>query len=183
MELKQSKVITQRLETEVDVKDYVANFRDVERFEQCCRQCPNYGRRHGCPPFDDNNTARILRYSRVRILGVKVTPQGERLPLSEANNIITPVVLEMNRQLLQLERELDGMACGFVGKCPYCSEHCARIDKLPCRHPDKVRPSLEALGFDVSKTASQLLGVQMQWGRDGMMPDYLTLICAVFFRE
>ena len=143
----------ERLEAEVAVQDYVAGFRDVARFEQCCQQCPNYGHRHGCPPFDYDTTASIMRYSRVRLLGAKVTPQGE----------------------------LDGMACGFVGKCPYCSEPCARIDGKPCRHPDKVRPSLEALGFDVSKTASQLLGVEMQWGRDGMMPDYLVLVCAVFY--
>ena len=174
-------VTTERIETELDVRDYIAGFRDVARFEQCCQQCPNYGHRHGCPPFDYDTTASIMRYSRVRLLGAKVTPQGDRQPLSAANDLMAPVLLEMNSQLLQLERELDGMACGFVGKCPYCSEPCARIDGKPCRHPDKVRPSLEALGFDVSKTASQLLGVEMQWGRDGMMPDYLVLVCAIFY--
>lgn len=172
--------ITERMETELDVRDYVAGYRDVERFEQCCRQCPNYGRRHGCPPFEDDTTALILRYSRVKILGVKVVPQGERQPLSAANDLIAPVVLEMNQQLLQLEQQLNGMACGFVGKCPYCSEPCARQSGEPCRHPDKVRPSLEALGFDVTKTA-QLLGTEIQWGRDSMMPNYLTFICAVFY--
>ena len=171
----------ERLEAEVSVQDYVAGFRDVARFEQCCQQCGNYGHRHGCPPFDYDTTASIMRYSHVRLLGAKVTPQGDRQPLSAANDLMAPVLLEMNSQLLQLERELDGMACGFVGKCPYCSEPCARIDGKPCRHPDKVRPSLEALGFDVSKTASQLLGVEMLWGRDGMMPDYLVLVCAVFY--
>ena len=181
MALDINKVFTERMEAELDVRDYIAGYRDVERFEQCCRQCPNYGRRHGCPPFDEDTTARIMQYHRVRILGVKVTPQGERQPLSAANDLIEPVVLEMNRQLLQLEQEMSGMACGFVGKCPYCSEPCSRLDGKSCRHPDKMRPSLEALGFDVTKTASQLLGIEMQWGIDGMMPDYLVLICAVFY--
>lgn len=176
-----NKVTTERIETELDVRDYIVGFRDVARFEQCCQQCPNYGRRHGCPPFDYDTTASIMRYSRVRLLGAKVTPQGERQPLSAAYDVMAPVLHEMNSQLLQLERELDGMACGFVGKCPYCSEPCARINGEPCRHPDKLRPSLEALGFDVNKTASQLLGVEIQWGRDGMMPDYLFLVCAVFY--
>ena len=181
MELELNTVITERLEAELDVREYIAGYRDVERFEQCCQQCPNYGRRHGCPPHDEDWTARIMRYNRVRILGVKVTPQGERQPLSAANDLIEPVVLEMNHQLLQLEQEMGGMACGFVGKCPYCNEPCSRLNGEPCRHPDKMRPSLEALGFDVTKTASQLLGIEMQWGVDGMMPDYLVLICAVFY--
>lgn len=28
----------------VSVADYIARFRDAERFEDCCRTCPNYVR-------------------------------------------------------------------------------------------------------------------------------------------
>lgn len=34
----------------VSVADYIARFRDAERFEGCCRACPNYGCSWGCPP-------------------------------------------------------------------------------------------------------------------------------------
>jgi predicted metal-binding protein len=87
----------------------------------------------------------------------------------------------MNRQLFEAEKVLDGFACGFVGKCIYCSKTCARIEGKPCRHPDKVRPSLEAFGFDLMKTSEELLGIKMKWGHDGMMPEYLTLVCGVFY--
>ncbi|MBQ4231187.1 MAG: DUF2284 domain-containing protein, partial [Salinivirgaceae bacterium] len=68
------------------------------------------------------------------------------------------------------------------GKCLYCGDKpCARIDGKPCRHPDKVRPSLEAYGFDIVRTASELLGVDIKWSDGKHVPDYLTLVCGVFY--
>lgn len=60
-------------------------------------------------------------------------------------------------------------------------EYAAESDLFSCRHPDKVRPSLEAFGFDLMKTSENLLGIKMVWGMDGMMPEYLTLVCGVFY--
>ena len=161
---------------------YIAEFRDTERFLAYCRECDNYGKRHGCPPIDAAVYARVGEYERVRIIGVKIVPDRSGLPLSAAHSLMEPVVQDMNRKLLQLEKELGGFACGFVGQCPYCGDApCARRQGLPCRHPEWVRPSLEALGFDVEKTAAVLLEWEMRWGHDGMLPPWLLLVCGVFF--
>ena len=42
----------------IDRETYVKDFRDVATFEECCRACPNYGNRWGCPPFDTNPATR-----------------------------------------------------------------------------------------------------------------------------
>jgi methionyl-tRNA synthetase len=69
-----------------------------------------------------------------------------------------------------------------VGTCPYCGgAPCARIEGKPCRHPSKVRPSLEAFGFDMGKTAQDLLGLEIKWSHDEFLPEYLTLICGIFY--
>ena len=60
-------------------------------------------------------------------------------------------------------------------------EPCARIDGKPCRHPDKVRPSLEAFGFDISKTAKDLLGLEIKWSKGDLIPEYLTLVGGIFY--
>ena len=77
--------------------------------------------------------------------------------------------------------------CGNYGRrygCPYCGgAACARIDGKPCKHPDKVCPSLEAIGFDISKTAKDLLGLEIKWSQDGLIPEYLTLVCGIFYQE
>ena len=172
----------ERYTAEIDVKAYIENFRRADYFIQLCRQCGNYGRRYGCPPFDDDPIDAIRDYGRVRIIGVKIMPCDRSLPLEAANDLMKPVIRELNEELLETEKSLGGKSYGFVGSCPYCGDTpCARTVGKPCRHPDKVRPSLEAIGFDISKTAKELLGLDIKWSHDGMMPGYLTLVCGLFY--
>lgn len=166
----------------VDRERYVREFRDVATFEECCRQCPNYGNRWGCPPFDHDTLQDLLPYEKVMIIGVKLTPHYTKMPMDQIYDLMRPELNRVNTHLLELEKQVGGLAFGFVGKCPHCNGvPCARKKGEPCRHPDIVRPSLEAYGFNVSETASQLLGIDMVWSRDKNIPRYLTLVCGLFF--
>ena len=141
----------------VSVADYIARFRDAERFEGCCRACPNYGCSWGCPPFDFDVEEYLNRYS--------AHAGRERL----------------ERRLLEMERRYGGRSFAYVGSCLYCPEGtCTRPEGNPCRHPELVRPSLEACGFDIGRTTSELFGIELKWGADGKMPEYLTLVCGFF---
>ena len=118
------------------------------------------------------------------LIGAKITPHDPKMPMDRVYEIMRPELERLNERLLNLEREKGGMAFGFVGKCPYCNdEPCARRQGLPCRHPDVVRPSLEAYGFNVSETASKLLGIDMVWSSGKTIPRYLTLVCGLFYNE
>ncbi len=161
---------------------YVRDFRDAATFEACCRECPTYGKRWGCPPFDHDPLDDLMPFERVLIVGAKVTPADAKLPMDRVFEVIHPCMENINRRLLELEREVGGLALGFAGKCPHCGgSPCARREGKPCRHPELVRPSLEAYGFNVSKTASDLLGIDMVWSNDGTVPRYLTLVCGLFY--
>ena len=167
---------------EIDVKTYVEGYRRTDYFIELCKQCKNYGCHYGCPPFDDETLSLVERYEKVRIMGVKIIPNNKQLPLSAANDLMEPVITDMNEELLELEKSLGGYAFGFVGTCPYCGgAPCARISGKPCRHPEKVRPSLEAFGFDMSKTAKDLLGLEIKWSQGELIPEYLTLVCGIFY--
>ena len=173
---------TERYTAELDAETYIERFRRADYFLKLCQQCGNYGRRYGCPPFDHDPLTVLQRYGRVQIIGVKVTPHDKTLPLSAAGDMMHPVTTALNEELLELERSSGGMSFSFVGSCPYCDgAPCARIEGEPCRHPDKVRPSLEAYGFDVSLTAKELLGIEIKWSEQGLLPEYLTLIGGVFY--
>ena len=166
----------------VDRERYVSEFRDVATFEACCQQCPNYGNRWGCPPFDHDTLQDLMPYDKVMIIGVKLTPHDQKIPMEQVYDLMRPELERLNSRLLELEREKQGFALGFVGKCERCGNApCARREGKPCRHRDVVRPSLEAYGFNVSETASRLLGIDMVWSRDNNVPRYLTLVCALFY--
>ena len=170
----------EKTEVTTDVASFIERFRDAERVSGYCRQCHNYGKRHGCPPFDFDPMTIIGRFTQVKVTSVKVYYQEEHLPLSKANRLLRPVTINLNARLLEQERQLGGYMLGFVGVCPFCdSRPCARQLGKPCLHPDKVRPSLEAFGFDVTLIASELLHTPILWGKDGFCPEHFTLVCAV----
>ena len=84
-------------------------------------------------------------------------------------------------RLLEMERLYGGRSFAYVGTCLYCPDgSCTRPAGKPCRHPDKVRPSLEACGFDIARTTSELFGIDLKWGSEGRIPEYLTLVCGFF---
>lgn len=173
---------TERYVAEFDAGTYIKDFRKEEYFLGFCRQCGNYGSRYGCPPFNYDPLTKIGKYRNVRIVGVKIIPAEKDLPMSAARSLLKPVVLALNEEMLGVEAETGGYYCGFAGSCEYCGgEQCARKANLPCRHPDKVRPSLEAFGFDIGKTASDLLGIELKWSKGDKLPEYLTLVCGLFY--
>ena len=69
-----------------------------------------------------------------------------------------PVKLKLGRIVHKVEARAFALgyrfATGFVaGSCKLCNE-CVTIDSHePCRHPFRARPSMEAVGIDVFKTA------------------------------
>lgn len=173
----------ERYTAEVDASRYINDFHDAGYFIKFCQQCRNYGRRYGCPPFDFEPLSVIEEYDKVRIIGVKIIPKDKKLPLEAANELMEPVTTELNEELLEMEKLLGGMSFGFVGSCPYCGgAPCARIEGKPCKHPDKVRPSLEAFGFDMGKTAKELLSLEIKWSKGLLIPEYLTLVCGIFYK-
>jgi len=55
-----------------------------------------------------------------------------------------------------------------------------RATGKPCISPERVRPSLESLGFDVSLISAELLNIEMKWSKNGILPEYFTLVSGFF---
>lgn len=164
--------------------DYLARFRDAARIGGYCRSCPRYGATWACPPFEFEVESLFEGRTTALIIATRITPAEAGAPLAAAREVIRPERLRLERQLLELEHRVGGRAFTCVGECFACpGEPCTRPEGLPCRHPERVRPSLEACGFDLERTASKLFGIEMRWGRNGLLPEYLTLVCGLFHSQ
>jgi len=111
---------------------------DERVYYKCLYGCPNYNTSKMCPP----NTPLPLDFERAMrkfqwgIL-VQTRPQD-----------IVDIVVAVEREAFLMGHYL---ALGLKGgSCFLCSE-CTAADE-PCRHPEKARPSMEALGIDVFAT-------------------------------
>ena len=82
----------------------------------------------------------------------------------------------MDKRLLALEEEYNGRAF-YAGSCILCPwEECARRSGKACRYPSRIRRSLEACGFDLGRTTSELFGIEMKWSENRNLPEYLLLV-------
>lgn len=117
--------------------------------------CPNYGHNLRCPPnvmpvaeFREV----ISRYSAVLVVQVKAGGADER----------SLVMAERNVQILLGDLEKKALAMGWylaaglgAACCRMCEECVGASSGLPCRNPGQARPSAEAMGIDVLRTAER----------------------------
>ncbi|MDR2982279.1 MAG: DUF2284 domain-containing protein [Puniceicoccales bacterium] len=176
----------------IQAQEYLSHYRDKEKFIVFCRQCARYNNCWACPPYEFNTEEYLAGYNAVHILGVKITPAAslrERCHSLEQSKhtgrtILAEVRQQMDEKLLALENEYRDSRAFFAGTCFNCPENeCTRIHHRSCIHPEKVRPPLEAFGFDIGKTTSELLGIELQWSHDNQLPEYFTLISGFFTNE
>ena len=173
----------------VRMDEYIQRFRDAERVSGYCLNCPNYGNRWGCPPFDYSVEEQLHRYREVLLVAARIFPEEKNLPLEKATRYLWPARMQLEKMVLGLEQTLHGRAMGLAGQCSYCGAQpgnshshipCSKAQGLPCRHPEWVRPSLEAWGFDITKTAEELLQIPILWSANGLTPAYFTWVCGFF---
>lgn len=165
----------------IPAEEYIRRFRDGDRFLAACRQCPNYARSWACPPFGHDRETDLHQYGHVLLIATKIIPDSREIPVSEASRLIRPERVRLERRLLDMEKLYGGRSFAFAGTCLYCPEGtCSRLRGEECRHPELVRPSLEAYGFDIGRTLSKLFDIELLWGRDGFLPEYLTLVSGFF---
>lgn len=160
------------------MKEYAETFRDFGRVRGYCHGCGRYGKCWACPPYDFAEDEYLGQFTTISLLATKITPsEGVALTTETAERILNRERQRLDRMLLGMEGNARAF---FAGTCILCPpEKCTRREGLPCRHPESIRPSLEALGFDIARTASELFGIPLQWGSPGTFPAYLTLISAI----
>jgi predicted metal-binding protein len=171
-----------------------------ERVQLKCRYppCINYGKNRMCPPYTP--TAKefegtVVKYRNAMLVQVDAPiPDPVKKRIKENGVKLTEIIKEgelaaMSARLLadwkkfhalitEIERESfkNGyyLSLGLVmGNCRLCDE-CD--PKQPCKHPYESRPSMEAMGIDVYKTAKNS-GLGFEWNKkDGIIYNGLVLI-------
>ena len=174
-------------EVTIAADEFIRRYRDVERIGAYCLQCPGYGTSWGCPPFDFDPCTVSDGYKTVKLMGTTIefdeetraactTAEQSTATGREAMNEVWKTLLP---QLYEMERELPGSRC-FTFRCVLCPEGCTRVEGKPCRHPEKLRHSLESVGFDIVSMTRDLLGIDLEWSTDGSLPKHITLVTALF---
>ncbi|WP_461863032.1 DUF2284 domain-containing protein [Thermococcus sp.] len=130
-------------EKEITASEVVVSPRPVWK----CRLCPMYGRRPGCPPHaPDWREAREWVRSFRKALIIKFGIDYDDFENEKRKTL---------SYLLKREEEffkkgyMYALAL-FPGSCNLCDD-CPFERGEPCKMPDKVRPSIDAIGIEISR--------------------------------
>jgi len=183
----------------IGVTGYIERYRDPDKFIKFCEECNRYNACWACPPYDFDSESYITPYTNAFIMGTKITPGKKLRSRCDSNKyfnkelfnkkqskeithlLITDVRKLLDGALLSLEQQYPNSRALFAGTCHLCpTGTCTRVSGSPCIYPEKIRPSLEAFGFDIGKTASELLGIELKWSHNGELPDYFMLVSGFF---
>lgn len=164
----------ERFITTLSLAEYVPQCVDVPKFLAFCRDCPSYGTRWSCPPHAYDPLDLWARYETLTLVVLELTPNRD-VSREEAMACMAREKNSLLEDLLSLEAKCPGSLALSAGNCQLC-RFCARTQGVPCWQPQRMRPSIEALGGDVSLTLERYLGKTLQWTRGGEKPKTLTLV-------
>jgi predicted metal-binding protein len=114
--------------------------------------CGSYGRNHMCPPSVDGIDKWrdvIMGFDQAMIVSKMYTMEKKydmEVMFEGARDF--EVSLRNARESIEEQHpDVNVMILG-AGPCMYC-KRCSKLNDLPCVHPDKAYPSVEACGIDV----------------------------------
>lgn len=157
-----------------------------------CKNCPNFQKVWSCPPYDFSEEEYIHNYKFAYIIGAKLNYSDireyvDKLICNSMDNIhiSTDIYYKLreivDKNMFSMENLYNDSKILLGGKCTLCNE-CAREKNSPCLHKDKLRYSLESLGFEVSSITENILKDKIIFTGDSL-PPYCLSIYALFSKE
>ncbi len=176
-------------QSDISMEAFIRRYRDAEKYKAYCRACPNYNTRWSCPPLTFDAEEELAKYRHVAVVALKMTYDEDTIKQADTAEKIKSVTWDtlmkekakMEERLGGVEAEITGSRGLSSGGCHRCTV-CTRTEGKPCRFPDKMRYSLDSLGFDLSAITQDLLGIKLCWCTD-TLPPYYTLIHALFLAD
>ncbi|NJE42325.1 DUF2284 domain-containing protein [Thermococcus sp. GR6] len=130
-------------EKELSIDGIVVSPRPVWK----CRACPMYGKRPSCPPHvPDWREAKDWVSSFRQALIIKFEIDYNNFEAEKRKALL--YLLKREEELFK-EGKMYAMAL-FPGSCNLCDD-CPFERGEPCRVPTKVRPSVDAIGIEISR--------------------------------
>ena len=163
---------------------------DYSNFSALCHAgCKNFGKKYSCPPKSPSFKLLSKNYKHLVINAFKA-PYTELKKEYNSVRIANVVAKSLQRKLFdKTSQELKEKNQNFMilenGSCRLC-KICALQKNEPCKHPAKMRFSLEATGVDVNDLVLKCFGFPLQWyykGKKEKFPEYQCVVSAILTNE
>jgi predicted metal-binding protein len=141
--------------------EILTKYMDFNYFTGLCKDgCPHYNLSYTCPPNSPKFDDYTKDFKKSLVIAMYMSLDDDNT-INDVHPYLRRVLSDL---LIPLEKEFDGLLTDG-GRCRYC-EQCAYVDSLPCRFPDKIRFSMEAMGINLDKVCSDILDHCIMWNED-----------------
>ncbi|GAA0713835.1 hypothetical protein GCM10008904_28590 [Paraclostridium ghonii] len=150
-------------------------YMDFDYFTGLCKDgCPYYDLSYTCPPNSPKFTeyTKNYEYSLVIVMYMNIDSHNS---IETVHPYLRRVLSDL---LIPLEKKFNGLLSDG-GRCRYCNK-CAYVENLPCRYPDKIRFSMEAMGIDLDKVCKDILNHSILWNENNEN-SYCTVLGSINF--
>ncbi|WP_250675090.1 DUF2284 domain-containing protein [Paraclostridium ghonii] len=150
-------------------------YMDFDYFTGLCKDgCPHYDLSYTCPPNSPKFTeyTKNYEYSLVIVMYMNIDSHNS---IETVHPYLRRVLSDL---LIPLEKKFNGLLSDG-GRCRYCNK-CAYVENLPCRYPDKIRFSMEAMGIDLDKVCKDILNHSILWNENNEN-SYCTVLGSINF--
>ena len=144
-------------------------------------KCPNYGHSWACPPIAPFLEKEVSQLNKFFLIYYKydlrkhVNDVKSKNPdISEekirndfyrkefTRDHVEDEIQDFIRNYTELYKEIFILWDGYCRVCIKEGKQCTYDSEIPCRYPEQIRYSMEAVGIDVSKTVSQI-NLDIEW--------------------
>ncbi|MFX1418381.1 MAG: DUF2284 domain-containing protein [Promethearchaeota archaeon] len=161
---------------EIKFKDIIFDLKVQKYCTNSNFECPSYGHSWACPPEAPFLEQEVSQYKKFYLIFVKynikkyIEKQKLKYPKRNENDIRNAFFMKnLLRDMLEQEIKVftteyqnfyDEKFILWDGYCRICfnkkNKGCTYDNGEPCRYPDKIRYSMEAVGIDVTQTVKKL---------------------------
>ncbi|MEG2657678.1 MAG: DUF2284 domain-containing protein [Clostridium sp.] len=169
-----------------------------------CESCNKFNKVWSCPPLPFKDLDYVSKYKYCYIISGKI--HIDKVPKMELEEIVKHSLSKYSdiskekddfsntfnglyysfrefndKKVSSLEHYFDETISLFSGRCLICNT-CTRSIGKPCISEEKLRYSLEGLGFDVTGIIENIVGEKIQWSSDSK-PEYVTCVSGLLSNE
>lgn len=174
----------------VDYNYKFVNISDVKveklKFLDMCKKgCKNFENKYSCPPFSPDFEFLVKGCKKLFVVMLSFdlkqlvnSKYKDYHKLKIGNAVIKP---RIERLMRNLEIKFNTKFLGS-GACRLCKPCVAAFNK-PCKHPEKLRFSLESVGVDCNDLFCKLFGKELLWYSDKKAPLYTSVVAALLINN
>ncbi|MGE5628262.1 MAG: DUF2284 domain-containing protein [Solirubrobacterales bacterium] len=144
---------------------------------KCRSGCPNYENKWSCPPYAKSYDVISSRYKYAIIICFSTAMEqytdikNGYFSMKAANSTLKSLTDKVAREI---EKKVEGYAL-LCGSCRLCKS-CECKQQKDCRHPERMRYSMESTGLEEDAIAKEELFHKILKYKNGIVPKYTTFM-------